>query len=102
MEKEFKVYKNGLGEHKLISSKDISGRHREMTFDTDFAFEPEDGILSLKDKMDGNSDNILVVEKVSPERSIVVRTVNRDFITNLRKFDEGELFTVVATYRNVE
>lgn len=103
MDKELKVYKEGKGRYTLVKYDDISGRHRKLYFKRkpkDIDVVPEDVFWALKDKEANDTDQILVVHEVKPD-GIICRDVDHGFIKDLRKFEEGEEFTIVATFRTV-
>lgn len=101
MDKELKVYKNGLGAYDLIGYKDISGRHRLMVFDPmPDDIQVDDALWAIKDKEKQDARSIMIVHEIR-EDGIICRDVDHGFIKDLRKFEEGEEFTIVATFRTI-
>jgi hypothetical protein len=101
MEKEFKVYKDGLGRFELVSSTELSGRHISLTFREDPKLEINDAIWSIDDKERGIRESVLVVEKIGKDGAILKRG-DGGFLSEIRSYEAGELFTILATFRNVE
>ncbi len=106
MQKEFKVHKGGKGSFELLSSKDISGRHRLLRFKhNEENFQKEDALWAIEDKERNQVSTMVIVEEarhyVADEGivSLLVRNVDSGFIGDMRKFEDGELFTLVATFR---
>jgi len=106
MEKEFKVYKEGRGLFELIESQVVSEHVIELKIKNDSleTFSKEDAVWGVLDMRTGKNENILVVNEADVDNvtTLKVRDADRGTIEHVREFEPGELFTIVATFRNKE
>jgi len=63
-------------------------------------FQYDDVIWATKDMVEGKSHHMLVVEELDLDGHLICRDINRGFLKDFRKFEENEVFTLVATYRD--
>jgi hypothetical protein len=100
MDKELQVFKKGKGTFELKSVSSISGRHLlvELSED-DHVFQIYDALWAIEDKNRGVSTNMLVVDEIRDNGSLVVSRSNKEFLHTMREFNVGENFTLIATFR---
>lgn len=98
MEKELKIYKGGLGEYTIKRSTKVSPVELLIEFDKEYDLSEDDILWTEEDKKRNQTSNMIVVKSVDGNK-IIGREVDGQLVDNIRDFQDGEIMTTIATFR---
>lgn len=98
MEKELKIYKGGLGQYTIQRSTKVSPVELLIEFDKEYDLAKDDVLWAEDDRERNQTSNMIVVSSVDG-KNIIAREVDGKLVDNIRDFQDGEIMTTIATFR---
>ena len=97
------IHRDSKIRFRYTGSETISSVHMSITFEGDISLlKPNDLLISQYDKDNKLFHNVIYVKNVLPDGRVTVGRPDDQYIKDLRKFQNGEEFVLIASYRPVE